>query len=633
MLKIVILGDEKQTKMKLKRLDLTEDFSEYHNINSDDSKSLDELSKVNILIGANNSGKSRFLRSLFSKKFSGNLSTSFLEDLQKKTQDASEIINKYNITKIVGISTRDIKNAKYGFPVIKDKILTLDVNTAGNYQLNLRSPAMADFYEGSNIISQRFENVVTPEDRLLLESSLNTFHQKLGEIKSTLQKQAIIFNYIPILRGMRPFSESSSENYYHSRTLKDYFSNLDKNEIIYTGYDTYKKIEELLLGSSKERELIRDYEQFLSDTIFLQKVTLIPKRGKDVLLITIGDEEERLLYDLGDGIQSIILLTFSIFLNKDNYSFFYIEEPEINLHPGLQTRFIKILTEKFEKHQYFISTHSNHFLESVFDSDKVSLFSFKKNFIENRFDIESLKSPNTNILNNLGVRNTSLFMSNCTIWIEGITDRLYLKKYLEVYFKYRATQNKEGDGFESYKEDQHYSFVEYSGSNIVHWTFEDDGDSNTINAKRVANRVLLIADADYDSKGKIPISKLNRFKQLKKSLGSNFIQLQSKEIENTLTENIVMKVVAKYENKSESEISIKKKTRFSFNKKNLGEWIDKKIQGTSRKYAKGNTINNKLDFCHKAINEINSYDDLSKEAKNLCLKIYRFIEENNKEYI
>ena len=87
------------------------------------------------------------------------------------------------------------------------------------------------------------------------------------------------------------------------------------------------------------------------------------------------------------------------------------------------------------------------------------------------FIVESVESGNSSSLELLGVRNSSVFLVNATIWVEGITDRWYLRKMLDSYMEYLKE-----DGFLSLslEEDVHYSFVEYGGNNITHWSFLDN---------------------------------------------------------------------------------------------------------------------------------------------------------------
>ena len=45
---------------------------------------------------------------------------------------------------------------------------------------------------------------------------------------------------------------------------------------------------------------------------------------------------------------------------------------------------------------------------------------------EVNYEVKLATSPDANILRELGVRNSSVFLTNATIWVEGITDRMYM---------------------------------------------------------------------------------------------------------------------------------------------------------------------------------------------------------------
>ena len=72
----------------------------------------------------------------------------------------------------------------------------------------------------------------------------------------------------------------------------------------------------------------------------------------------------------------------------------------------------------------------------------------------NKFKVINSSPNDIDILNQLGVNNSSVFMANCTIWVEGISDKIYLNKYLKTYI--------ESKGLKDFKEGIDYSFVEYS---------------------------------------------------------------------------------------------------------------------------------------------------------------------------
>jgi hypothetical protein len=114
--------------------------------------------------------------------------------------------------------------------------------------------------------------------------------------------------YIPSLRGLRPTAGDSDT--YSARTLLDYQL---PAENIFTGLDMFVRVRKMLLGDLQARKQIAEYEKFLSYNFFHeQQISLIPREHErnDVLYVKIGQESERPIYSLGDGIQSVIILTF-----------------------------------------------------------------------------------------------------------------------------------------------------------------------------------------------------------------------------------------------------------------------------------------------------------------------------------
>ncbi|OPA24173.1 hypothetical protein BHL47_25795, partial [Bacillus cereus] len=469
------------------------------------------------------------------------------------------------------------------------------------------------------------------------ESINNEFKILAENIKEKLSypiPEKYIFHkvYIPTLRGLRILE--NKDDYYLRRTKADYFG--DKEQIdIFTGLSLYEEVKNLLLGNFEDREKVADFQEFLGRIFFDgQRVTLVPRIGSEVLFVKIGEEKEYPIHKLGDGIQSIIIITFPLFKYRDKNLLMFIEEPELFLHPGLQRKLLEAMVNVSNSPvQYFITTHSNHFLDLTLDIDQISIYSFNKK-LENsqtkekgaKFIVENVSNEKNNVLEMLGVRNSSVFLSNCTIWVEGITDRYYLRHFLKIYI------NSMDKGFEI-KEDFHYSFVEYSGNNITHWSFLDEEGSDvestysSINVDRLCSRMFLITDKDGEKK-------LSRQEKLRKKLKDQFYCLKCKEIENILSRQVLLKVIADYEKVEVNNLKFKEEfTEKSYQNKYLGKFIDNKLSIKSRRGAfgsKSGTISDKLSFCKKALSNIKSIEDLSCEAKDLCEKIYQFIKENNK---
>jgi hypothetical protein len=235
------------------------------------------------------------------------------------------------------------------------------------------------------------------------------------------------------------------------------------------------------------------------------------------------------------------------------------------------------------------------------------------------FQIENLTHGNSRCLELLGVRNSSVFLANCTVWVEGVTDRRYLRRYLDLYMQSDANLKR-------YAEDLHFSFVEYGGSNITHWSFlEADGDS--INVDRLCGKLFLIVDSDNATEG----AKADRYAEVREKLKDRFYCLPSKEIENLLSPEILRKIVSRFEGGSPE---FQEFDQESYRREGLGAFIEVKMLKGSRK-RKGSykdesgTIMGKVDFCENALANIKSFSDLSPDAKEIAERMYSFIKSQN----
>lgn len=616
---------------------------------------ISNFSKINIFIGSNNSGKSRFLRNIYAdKKLKFNIGTDelgFYNDLiERLNKEIYIAFDGTPIKKIGNIECREeslikiehleeVNNNKQAFIHLMERLKSVNKNDSVTFEGYATNHNNEGICEILNSIPDKY---------------IKEFEEK--NLSDYLEIKEFKRIYIPTLRGLRRLNKD--EDLLKKRTSMDYFN--DTEIEIFTGQNLYKEVLELLCGDFKDRKHLSEFEDFLSNSFFEGKtLSLIPKIGSDVLYVKIGEEKEQPIYNLGDGIQSIIILTFKLFANKGKDILFFIEEPELYLHPGLQRKIIEIfLHSEFSEYQYFMTTHSNHLLDLTLDLTNISVYKFYKEIDSSdglekdaKFLIENVNDGDTSVLQILGVNNSSIFLSNCTIWVEGITDRLYIRKFLSIYQKEKF-ENKKIDKI--YSEDIHYSFLEYSGGNITHWDFLDSSEGILAPMKhtRICNKIFLIADSDgYNTSedGR----KFERLKTLKSYFGDKFYCLNAKEIENILAPNIIKSTVQKLkdgrvkDSDKDQDGKLFNEVEFSiedYKQINLGEFIndkiierieslkadDKNFNYEKRKdFKKGNTINRKVEFCKYAIEDITTIGDMSKDAVELCEKIYNFIKDNN----
>ncbi|MDE2311752.1 MAG: ATP-binding protein [Patescibacteria group bacterium] len=619
-------------------------FNSYHipETEAESVKTFPNVSKVNIFVGENNSGKSRFLRSLFAlEKFDYQGARNeevLLAKLGKLITDTDRVFEETRVVEFRPVTDvyREFKNSLSIGKADVDAIFE-------RYENYIQAVNNASGNEGMS-----FKGLsATTDGRYVKEQLLkpiDTLKAANKDLFDGVYRDATINKvYIPVLRGLRnllPDNGNSvpAENadIYCQRTKKDYFNNGAglPADGIHTGLLYYNRIRSLLLGDLSERAQIRKFESFLSANFFEGKpVALIPYEkndSKDVLYVKIGNEKEQPIHMLGDGIQEIIVLSFPIFLNMDKETLFFIEEPELYIHPGLQRTFLKVC-HKFPGHYFFITTHSNHFLDITFDETNISIYRFVKILKETEkveeivpeVEIRNVSHGDKNTLKALGVRNSSVYLSNCTIWVEGVTDRMYIRHYLNLYFDYLRKEKNEKVNL---KEDLHYSFVEYAGSNLSHWDFTEPGqqfEEAKIWAERLCGKALVIADQDF--------GKEEKHKQMKEMLDDRYVKLEVMEIENLVSADILKKVIKDYE-KAEPNFKQPGFTEKGYSGKKLGRFIESSLESKNRKgsYAEeSGTVTDKTGFADKVIKHTTKYSELTPEAQALTERVFSFIQEHN----
>jgi predicted ATPase len=597
------------------RLSGTPQFETY---DFENTRTLTNLSTVNIFVGANNSGKSRFLRSLFrttnfgfrTNFFNGSEFRNFL--YQTKSDYADEqLLEKCKLIEFDPPLIEHFQKGNEGYFTSSAqfteqlRILVQQWQQFARNNLHLIAPGASQMWMNHmiNVFSDQWQGAVHE----------TSFSPKIGnEFRF----------YIPILRGMRPLQNTSS-NEYRDRTVNDYFSELTaikrpgENLDVFTGLELYENLKKQLLGEPQDRAAVRNFENFLKVSFFDGKhVTLIPKIDQDVVHIKIGTEAQFPIFLLGDGLQNLIIITYQMFMKKQRCLFF-IEEPDLSMHPGMQRAFLEEMT-RHNQHQYFLTTHSNHLLDMSSEFKEMSVYLFSKESKEDntRFKVSQALSPDSNILKELGVRNSSVFLTNATIWVEGVTDRLYLRTYLNKY--------SDQAGRRKFREDYHFSFVEYQGSNLTHWTFDEKDQSTKIKANHLCGHSFLIADGDVSNKG-------TRRADYGKMLGERFYILNCKEIENLIPPEVLKEIVKDEFKRADKDVDLIDYSKYSVSEEGLGRYLDK-LLGKDEFASESGTVKGKVNFCEKAI-ELMAQSDfewkLTTPLNELCEKIYQFILKQN----
>ncbi len=663
-----------------------ENFKDYFLI--DDEKSISYIPKfniINIIVGANNSGKSRFMRQLMNiDSFYGTKSKSLYEKEIKKynieiseinkiiENKASEKEGKARIT--YSVSTRD-KFSNDAAVLRRIKLAILDKSKfESNLSIISNNKDIIDKIKIYGIDSENIRNYSNLDDDFFIH------YAKFKKYYIPTLRSAHSLFQISKLGSEKGLDEPGTDDY--EKIEKDIFLHtytknykVDKKVEIFTGLHLYRDI----LNSRNSEKAIRNqfekFEKFLSNNFFDgRQIDIVAKFDKsdnerginesELILIHVdGDRDTRKLYDLGDGIQALIVLMYKIFMAESG-AFIYIDEPELNLHPGMQRLFLEQICtnpDLIKKNlKYIISTHSNHFLDLTIEKENVSMYSFSQKTDgtdDKQFIVKNVNRGDNKLLKDLGVNNSSVFMANCSIWVEGISDRNYIKAFLKSYTNHILKNDKKN--FKSIKEDIDFAFFEYAGSNIDHYIFEKEVEKedaglviNDIQALAVSNRIFLLADSDVSD---LRCNKGKRLKALEDAKSENFVPKilwKIREVENLLTNDIWKEVLLDLCNKSlvkshkeeiekRIEEALSEVNSSDYLKNYTGEFLENvrtKMGKISKKYilnqstyeVKGGscgTIINKRELSELVFNKNFSWEVLSKnkEIENLTVEIYNFI--------
>lgn len=378
-----------------------------------------QVGTVNVFVGPNNVGKSRFLRGLFAAKQM--LFRVASTDLGAISSAVRSFIN--NAQALYG--PRVIGIGAFGELSRFAAFTSLDWFSDGDEGFATLQKELGKVASATNPGQVRFNGSMSAPSQQEIDRIFRLVLAQAQNLASTVDAAAPAAGneeriYIPILRGLRrPQSERSTADVYAVRTQADYFAHEGN---IFSGLGIYDELKNLLLGTHAERSRVAEYERFLSTELFEgREVELTPHRSGDVVHIRI-EKDERAIHQLGDGIQSLIIMTFPAFTAPAR-SLFFVEEPETHLHPGMQRKLLELMLrhERLNRHQYFATSHSNHLLDMAGEYAGCTTFLVRKAAEGNRpFQIRALGKRDRDAMRDLGVRSSSVFLTNATVWVEGI---------------------------------------------------------------------------------------------------------------------------------------------------------------------------------------------------------------------
>ena len=249
------------------------------------------------------------------------------------------------------------------------------------------------------------------------------------------------------------------------------------------GYDGTGIINRLAQLQNPSAEKQSEKLTFEAINEFLREVTDRPEArieipyARDTILVHM-DGKVLPIDCLGSGLHEVIILAAAA--TTLNNQIVCIEEPELHLNPILQKKFIRHLIKRTEN-QYFITTHS----AAIMDTPEAEVYHVTLVDCQSRVARVTCDSSRAAICEDLGYQPSDLLLANCIIWVEGPSDRLYLNWWL------RTVDSSLVEGI-------HFSVMFYGGKLLAHLTNAEPEEAVTefINLRRLNHRGVILIDSD-----------------------------------------------------------------------------------------------------------------------------------------
>ncbi|MBS1952556.1 MAG: ATP-binding protein [Cyanobacteria bacterium SZAS-4] len=450
------------------------------------------LQNRNILIGPNNVGKSSFFRCM-------HLVHEIIENIPNEAQDRAATIFAYHVETSAWWN-QDLSKDIWIYFAIQDPSLTkFATNSPIGMPIVQGDVARFDIFithvEGKSVVAlspRIYTNSSLPPRPLLLKNSNGTFSciTSSGTYGQDKQPRTLLANDIAeVLRltlntrffdSVRTILKPSAET----------GDMIDGSDLLPKFYKMWHDTSQMNQYKRLKAEVLAMFNRFVHLSGFLP-FDDFDVMGSETAPELTFEQQQRGLHAtrMGSGILELFFICSSLILDKNADMQYFLEEPENHMHPALLRRLFQMFKE-YKNVQFFINTHSHVLLDDIADGDSVYLWSRNPTTQESSAMACRKLIDYHQVLDDIGIRASSLMQTNCVIWVEGPSDRTYMKQWLDELGE--SKNDKVIDGSD-------YMIVTYGGALLANFELEAT-DDEFISMVRLSRFAVVLMDRDLPLK-------------------------------------------------------------------------------------------------------------------------------------
>jgi predicted ATP-dependent endonuclease of OLD family len=335
-----------------------------------------EMSKFNLIVGANNSGKSNFLKIFQLLDLIINGSTDEVKNFfEEGGSSILGLIKPYHF----------LKNCE---TCIELKFTDTISKTVFNYELIIETVPTNRFLQTPVRINQEsltFKSSVKTGKPISVFSRIRN-NVNFGNEFSKTQILEEVQDHISVVRLINliqeknnPYKEAFNLLNYIVKTPVFYFSNIELNNYdvkekkdAYGRTVSFNVIDEIIkLENTPSFSILTSILQTILKIDNVEIFPIINSTGIEDHKIVLFTQFNKLkdIKDFSDG--SILLVSLVIKILSSNHSIFLIEEPENSLHPKALIELLNFMRSYLEEKQFIIATHSLALLNTTDPKDVI----------------------------------------------------------------------------------------------------------------------------------------------------------------------------------------------------------------------------------------------------------------------